>query len=308
MLVYRILLLLLCLAALPLSVHSCEPPAENHIRWAEKTEDLSQGVVLNATLLAEFNSTPSDAKPNQGKKTAEDALMEWLSSFLDFHITDVLIVIFTGVLAVKTSGLYRETAALREGADEQRADTNRAIRAAEASALAAQESAKAASIEVTGLQRPYIYISGVDEPKCYGNDHNPGLGYTIANYGKTPAKVIYLNIGFSVGHPEKIPGRADVDNPFVIDNVIRRDEKRSEYLPIDYKLFDDGYSFEFDRLTDNVPKIILKSVPKLYFQILITYEGPFSKGHETMATWEYVESQGGWRFIAVPDNKYAYEK
>jgi hypothetical protein len=167
------------------------------------------------------------AKAIKRQRNADEMLMDWLLTFMEFRLTDVFLAIFTGVLAAKTSGLFRETEALRKGADEQGADILRSIRAAETSANAAKESAKAASIEVTGLQRPYIYIFGVGEPECYGADHNPGLGYTIANYGKTPAKVIYLNISFSVGHPEKIPGRADVDNPFVIDNVVRMDEKRS---------------------------------------------------------------------------------
>src|SRR5579863_3111836 len=52
------------------------------------------------------NKTPAQSnEPN-----AEERLANWI---LDFRLTDLLIIVFTGVLAWKTSGLYTETAALR---------------------------------------------------------------------------------------------------------------------------------------------------------------------------------------------------
>jgi hypothetical protein len=46
---------------------------------------------------------------------------------------------------------------------------------------------------------------------------------------------------------------------------------------------------------------------RLYFRVVITYNGPFSVDHETSATWEYVERDMN-RFIAFRNEKYTYMK
>ena len=54
----------------------------------------------------------------------------WLDSFFELKLTDLVIAIFTVVLAIKTSGLFVETAGLRAAAEKQSQDMERSIRAA----------------------------------------------------------------------------------------------------------------------------------------------------------------------------------
>src|SRR5882724_11750787 len=70
-----------------------------------------------------------------------ESAVEWAVKFFELKLTDVLIVFFTGVLAVKTAGLFKETAGLRAAADQQASDMKASIAAAKDAAAAAERSA-----------------------------------------------------------------------------------------------------------------------------------------------------------------------
>ena len=80
----------------------------------------------------------------------------WLTYFLEAKLTDWFIVIFTGLLAWTTSGLFRETGKLRTAADKQEADFLRSVQAAEKAALAAEASAETGKTEFISTHRPRI--------------------------------------------------------------------------------------------------------------------------------------------------------
>ena len=67
--------------------------------------------------------------PGQWVDSRHDAI-EALAAVGSFALT-IAIAFFTGVLANKTHGLYKETSALRTIADQQRIDMERSIKAAE---------------------------------------------------------------------------------------------------------------------------------------------------------------------------------
>jgi hypothetical protein len=125
-------------------------------------------------------------------KTNHDAA-EALSAISSVVVT-VGLLIFTGILAFRTTGLYRETAALRQVAKQQRGDLLRSIQASESAAEAAKKAADISEQALTVLERPYLFI---DEP-IISRDHpvtqmpHEEVRYFFTNYGKTPAIVRFM--------------------------------------------------------------------------------------------------------------------
>jgi hypothetical protein len=94
-------------------------------------------------ILVDASTSDNSSVPRANEKSADTLTLEWLYRLFDFRLTDVVIAIFTLVLANKTSGLYDETANLRRFSVEQSRDLVRSIEAAEKSALATQQIANA---------------------------------------------------------------------------------------------------------------------------------------------------------------------
>jgi hypothetical protein len=129
-------------------------------------------------------------KAKQGQ--AAHGLKEFFVSFLEIKLTDLLIAIFTVVLGIKTAGLFRETAGLRDAADKQRIDTLRSIEAAEKAAKATERAADAtaASVDLTKRQlRAYVTVNGVMRTKDPGDLNAEGFAVLvdIKSSGQTPA-------------------------------------------------------------------------------------------------------------------------
>jgi hypothetical protein len=184
-------LLLLILAGL-----SPDSRTEQYNRLAQEIVNSSRPIEISfVRVVQDFHSSQGSTDARSRKKNAEELLMDWLDTLFEFHLTDVLIVIFTGVLAIKTSGLYRETASLRTIADEQREDILRSTKAAESSAAAAHRSADVAELALTTAERPFFVprrpvlkmwrygLPGmpVSEPAEYQRK----LDYGVTNLGRT---------------------------------------------------------------------------------------------------------------------------
>jgi hypothetical protein len=95
---------------------------------------------FDGPIVAGLNWLTREAEENQ---SATDAALRWLTGLMNFRLTDVLLVLFAYLLAMKTGGLFRETAALRTAADQQASDMKAAIVEARRSADAARDSADA---------------------------------------------------------------------------------------------------------------------------------------------------------------------
>jgi hypothetical protein len=114
--------------------------------------------------------------------------VEALSAIGTLVFTFVL-AIFTGVLAWRTTGLFRETKRLRKTANEQRADMLRSIEAGEKAASAAIKSANVAEQALSVLERPHVFIESIELI-----EHSIStflVRCKVRNYGKTPGIIIW---------------------------------------------------------------------------------------------------------------------
>lgn len=162
--------------------------------------------------------TESDASQRDEQANAEqhiaphslfDAVVEWAIKFFELKLTDVLIVIFTAVLAMKTAGLFRETAGLRSAADQQASDMKDSIKAATDTAKAAVASNQIAVTNSEQQLRAYVAVQEVSlishrHPDRVGMYNNliPGTIHTyrfaviLKNGGMTPAVNAKINISY----------------------------------------------------------------------------------------------------------------
>jgi hypothetical protein len=120
-------------------IASQQIPSEQQSHGASAPND-------NIERRVEHDQSHTDEKVTKRKTKehqATHALKEFFVGFVEIKLTDLLIAVFTIVLAVKTAGLFRETAGLREAAENQRLDSLRSIKAAEMAADAALRQANA---------------------------------------------------------------------------------------------------------------------------------------------------------------------
>jgi len=144
-------------------------PTEHQNQRADKAQENIEAVHQpNAATANELR--PEQQRPGgnlQNIQTPKD----WASQFFEIKLTDLLIAIFTGVLAWKTAGLFRETAGLREGADQQRADMLRSIEAAEKSAATARDA-------LVTTERAFVFLEDFDTNPSYGRrGSTTGIGH-----------------------------------------------------------------------------------------------------------------------------------
>jgi hypothetical protein len=114
-----------------------QSPPHQHAQQRCAEQPTANASLKSATVQQPQADKDCDARA-EAKKRALESLLERVNSFFDFRITDAFLVIFTWILAVKTSGLFTETAGLRRAADEQRTELLRSVKAAENSANAAK--------------------------------------------------------------------------------------------------------------------------------------------------------------------------
>lgn len=186
----------------------------------------------------EMRTEKGDHESKYSKKGSVDGtnIFQWIADkFLDLKLTDLLLVIFTGVLAVKTAGLFKETEGLRRAADKQASDLLRSIKAAETQARVAEDT-------LTKVQRPYIFAFGVKEIQR-DDAEEPFVSFIVVNHGQTPAVVENLGAGFLV-HPDKADRqpfqidalyKVDDDHTLAVDPILPSGEARTDikdYLPL----------------------------------------------------------------------------
>jgi hypothetical protein len=126
-----------------------------------------------------------------------------LGQFVDAHngavnaLAAIVIAAFTIVLAVRTGGLFKETAALRAIASQQQTDMLRSVTATEKLATTGEKSASVAERALVELEAPFLAINILDtgilrEAALGGVYVRKVLRFTIANYGRTPAMLMEL--------------------------------------------------------------------------------------------------------------------
>jgi hypothetical protein len=161
---------------------SNKAPAQQETNRPSETKNNSQSI------------PPTGAVPTNQAHAADDHYKRrenknWLADFFEIKLTDLLIAIFTGVLAWKTAGLFRETEGLRTAADKQQVDFLRSVQATEKAALAAETSAETARTEFVSTHRPRIILrEAITGTFLEGQPIN--VIYHLANVGGTAGTII----------------------------------------------------------------------------------------------------------------------
>ena len=204
------------------------------------------------------------------------------SEFFTAKLTDWLLAILTFFLVLFTYRLWRSTDKLWAAGEKQ-------IAVARDSADAAKEAADAArdqTLNFAKLERPYLYVFGAKGVSIDLDQEDPFyyLKYSVANYGKTPARVESASVGISVAllpnRPRAVVGWHDfLVSPLFITGERRDDPTAS--IPDEIEIVETaGESGQYVTPA-------LTGENEFFFWVIINYSGPFSKGHETSACWRW---------------------
>ncbi|QXX73315.1 hypothetical protein [Methylovirgula sp. HY1] len=126
-----------------------------------QTEQSQQNRQTNERIAQPAIHAQSDSGKNKTKRNDYCSYYFAWAEFFNVKVTDVLLALFTWILAVKTGGLFAETKGLRQAADDQRADLLRSIKAAEDSAKAADDQVKLSREALITTERAYVFCERI---------------------------------------------------------------------------------------------------------------------------------------------------
>jgi hypothetical protein len=249
--------------------------------WAQSTRQVEQKIEDTSVSQPKTESTPATvpapsadqsnekaAHPESSKGAAEG------SEYWDYRgyrvkITDGMLVLFT--LALVLIGLF------------QAIFLKRTLDATAIAAYAARDQ----TLNFAKLERPYLYVfnpSGL-EIDFDQEDQFHYLKYSVANYGKTPARIESASIGINVGVEPNQPDAVRGWHDFLVSPLFITGERRDNPTAS----IPDGIEIEEygDENIGPFPIPSLEGEDEFFFWIKIKYDGPFSKDHETSACWRW---------------------
>jgi hypothetical protein len=210
---------------------------------------------------------------NSSPKSVQDISAETVA-----YYTEVL-AWFTGVLAVTS---------LVQGFFLWNADKTARI-----AANAAKKSADVAIQALTDLERPYLFIYGIGFERSKDGTSYPKMIYDISNNGKFSARVEQVSTRLGrVNMGQYPPLIIDGDNPILSEPIITAG---SAPRSLDCLVRPEFLKYE-------PPARFLRD--GIIFQVVISYRGPFTRGHETAQCWRYNKSPNG--FVEITDEHYTY--
>jgi len=154
----------------------------------------------------------------------------------------------------------------------------------------AANAAKTAAEAIPLIERPYIFVHGAEWRM---GQKRPPITYTVSNNGKMAAIIKDVRIGCGIELRGQFPNPVIIgDHPLLQEPILSANQRvaRLEHSPVN-----EFYVFD-------TPANVLRN--KLIFQVIVSYNGPFSKGHETAQCWQYDKSLHG--FFEISDPKYTY--
>jgi hypothetical protein len=269
-------------------------------------------VPINQNAATQHQAKADNETPKENAEEAIARYNKWLTFF-----TAILAVATVG-LGFATIGLYFVSQRQLKHAEieSQRArvyrlkDEGRIIEQfeiARKNAEATKTQADVAKDTLTKIQRPYIYVFGVD--RLLTSPQVPGLTpyveYSVANYGQTPAVIEIVNVGFFSGHTPEIPLHVDFDHQLVISPIMPPHDRRDLREPILEQFIGEnlGVIVDLEKQT-TYPLPRLTPNESLFFRVMVSYNGPFVYGYETSATW--IWNQASDRFVQLNDPQYTY--
>jgi hypothetical protein len=180
--------------------------------WSNKTptQQQTERTINTKSRAEEMPSAVSQSHAEhapQAEEKVQHPIWSWVDNFFELNLTDVIIAIFTVVLAIKTSGLFVETAGLRSAADKQSRDMQASIKAA---TEAVQNGITANQIAVVNAERQlmaYVTASHVHvtehrmpsslsarDTEVPGRVHTYEFSVVLKNGGQTPAINVITNL------------------------------------------------------------------------------------------------------------------
>jgi hypothetical protein len=148
------------------------------------------------------DSHPSEQAAKRKEKQAQAA--ERALDFLNIKLSDAIIAVFTIVLAVKTSGVFKETAGLRSAADQQALDMKESVKVA----IAAANAAKEAADHIPMVERAYLF-GGPTQIEAFADSNLTKFKLSVDNAGKTPGIISEVCVSYSLKEPTGEPSYTD---------------------------------------------------------------------------------------------------
>jgi hypothetical protein len=211
-----------CTAALSQEPPTQSPPPDQQTEWPAESQKPPENQQTGPTLIPPAVSTPEakdsrrDTPAEHSKSGSEQA--NWLEKFLyDVKVTDVLLVLFTGALAIYTGRLWYATAGLWEAAREQSGDMKASIKVAEDAANAAKKSADVAEAALVKLQRAVVYLEKIEVGLWGSPEQKHGVEFKLKfkNGGLSVARHM-----FCTGHGNVFRGQMPANFIFTSDTEI----------------------------------------------------------------------------------------
>ena len=170
-----------------------------------------------------------------------------------------------------------------------------ARRAAQAAAKAAGAAEKA----VLDLERPYVFVHGVDGVDAPTEDgHNPRILFNISNNGRLAARIDTISIACGPETNGTLPPLKMQDRHALLQHpVLSADEERRQLV---YDLPGETSATRHD----GNPGADCDLEDGMIFQVLIEYRGSAGQPHETGQVWKYHKQSRGWSEVADPHHSY----
>jgi hypothetical protein len=160
-------------------------------------------------------------------------------------------------------------------------------------AIAATKQAKIAEDSFEQLERPYIFVFGLTRLQADVNGIDYFVAYNVANYGKLPAIIDSISVGFETsdnGEPG-LPTHATEGHELVVSPVMPNGDRRNdipEYLPTG--MAGDGINVLFPdirnpEIAEFAPVFNIVDNHDMFFRVRIEYRSPVTENHVTDVFW-----------------------
>jgi hypothetical protein len=273
--------------------HNREEPTPVQKNGNEKY-NLREPLVIVAPSIQIFGS--HDAQKRSGESPEKH---QWYSFFLD-HPTEWLLVLFNLCLVVFNGLLWWSTDGLWVIANRQSDDLKRSVAAAERQAKVSEDA-------FTKLERPYVYIFEIspfmfDRKAPLSGSSLVFIGYSVANYGKTPAIIkhasgILHSVDYRTATGPDFPLPFAYDHPLITSPIIATNEIRTN---IRENVASSSVEFVLDEHNNPIPKAT--AYQDVFLWIIISYKGPFTDHHEISGCWRW--DSADCRFIKHSEDNW----
>jgi hypothetical protein len=247
------------------------------------------------SMLSWAQGQPTHDPASQHATEESKAEEPWLTKDAAGFFTFLLVVIGGFQLGL----FYWQLRYMREGMED-----------ATLAAKAATKQARIAEETQTNLQRPYIFVFGIQ--RLLRDPQGQWLvTYNVANYGSIPAIIEDVWVGFvtsDAGDPP-LPLQIAEDHILATAPSMQAGERRDgiyEYMPDGMNTGTLIMSGSGEIMEVDAPELNLPSNSDMFVRIVIQYRGPFSKGHETGALW--LNHSGTSQLVLRGGDQYNYNR